>query len=90
MSHVQSKVTLGQSEKLEDMCITLTDDDLRLSKNVLEAKKNELKTAGKGNAPKKADPLEAEHGKCYATGALSMDDPVSLVNLLWFSLTGGF
>ena len=56
------------------------------TKQALKAKQKDLKQKGKGNRPKKADPLSDEEiNILFDTGVLGVTSPESLLNTVWFN-----
>jgi integrase len=59
--------------------------EFKTSKDVLAARRRELKQAGKGNKPNKADALTPQdEEKLWETGQLGLDTPESLFNTVWY------
>ena len=55
---------------------------------MLESKRRELKQAGKGNRPQRAEPLSAQdEQQLWECGQLGIHNADALVNLLWFLFT---
>ena len=56
------------------------------TKQALKAKQKDLKQKGKGNRPKKADPLSDEEiNILFDTGVLGVTSPESILNTVWFN-----
>ena len=61
------------------------DEDLNKK---LAAKKKQLKAEGKGNRPRRADPLdENQMEKLWTTGAVGLKTPRQLLHLVWWNNT---
>ena len=59
--------------------------DFKMSRDVLSAKRKELKQKGLGNRPKRADPLSDEdEEKLWETGQLGDHNPQALLNTVWY------
>jgi hypothetical protein len=63
----------------------VTSKEFKTSKNVLAARRRELKQAGKGNRPNKADCLtDQDEEKLWERGQLGLDTPETLFNTVWY------
>lgn len=63
----------------------VSSSEFAMSKKVLETRRRELKQAGKGNKPFKADSLsQSEEEKLWEIGQLGMGDPNALLNTVWY------
>ena len=63
----------------------IRSEEFSTSKKVLEARGRELKKAGKGNQPNKADALtENDEERLWPTGQLGFASPEQLINTVWF------
>ena len=59
------------------------DEDL---KNKLSSKRKQLKSVGKGNRPNACDPLDEEQiEKLWSSGAIGLETPRQLLNLVWWN-----
>lgn len=66
----------------------LKDDEFLLSRKVLEAKRKNLVGQGKGNRPNATRALSLEEeNKLFQSGALSLQNPVSLQRAMWWILS---
>ena len=73
------------------LCSILTDRMFQRSRETLEAKRKELRRAGKGRRPNKALGLtEEEVEKLWATKQLGSHSPVALLRTVWFNNTMHF
>ncbi len=60
------------------------------SNRVLKAKRKQLKSAGLGNKPNKAEPISDEHLELWEKGLIGMHGARPLLNMLYLYLTEGF
>jgi integrase len=59
--------------------------EFKTSRDVLAAKRRELKQRGKGNRPNKAEPLtENEEEQLWTSGTMGLHSPESLFNMVWY------
>ena len=57
------------------------------SRKAIKGKTKHLKSLGKGNLDKAADPFtEEDINRCYESGELGLGTPISIINFLWMHL----
>ncbi|CAC5392050.1 unnamed protein product [Mytilus coruscus] len=84
LKSIQSSINRHLSEK-SDVNI-LTDKDFQHSRDVLSAKKKDLKSKGIGNRKRKADAFtEEEIDQLYSRNLLGTSNPDALINTVWLN-----